>query len=256
MATGIVSRLVIDFGNTRLKWRLGDAETLVARGALRHRDDPRCWAHFELPANAAPEQVWVGSVASSAENDNLRRWCRDHGYPAPRFVQVAKTCLGLTVAYDETEKLGVDRWLALLGARASVDGAVCGADAGTAITLDAADASGRHLGGLIAPGPETMARSLLRGTARIGEAARDAVDSPFAADTGDAVRAGALYANAALIERFARETEARLNGAATLFLTGGARHDIAPLLRVAARDEPDLVLHGLLALADADGSEE
>lgn len=243
-------RLLIDAGNTRIKWSLERDGEVAAQGSLAHRDDPHWARHWTL--RRQPARVLVGSVAGEGVDAALSAWCAAQGAPAPSFVAVRRECLGLRVGYERVERLGVDRFLALLGARGLIETAVCVADVGTAVTLDAVGEDGVHLGGLIAPGPDTMAASLAAGTARIDAQGAGVPPSPFARDTGAAVRAGSGYAVAALIDRFADEAAARIGARATLLLTGGARFDVLPLLRNPGQDVPDLVLRGLRAWDDHD----
>jgi type III pantothenate kinase len=161
-------------------------------------------------------------------------------------------------AYREPWRLGVDRWVALLGAHAAYPGrALCIASVGTAITIDLLDARGRHRGGLIAPGPALMIDTLLDRTAGIrrraggGAVAAELQAAPgvfWARDTRGALLAGARQAAAALISQAPRAARERLGSAPRLLVTGGGTAAIRSLLRPAARYEPDLVLHGLAVL--------
>ena len=124
------------------------------------------------------------------------------------------------------------------------------AGVGTALTLDALASDGRHLGGLIAPGPQLMRQSLLDATAKVR------LDRPgeileLADNTADAVVSGCFQAAAALIERFATRMAARLDGAPTLILGGGDAATLMPLLSLPARLSQDSVLRGLAVWANA-----
>lgn len=240
-------RLLIDAGNTRVKWRTLDGATEVSRGAVRYDDDMDDW-RSALP-NFQADAVWVGSVAGERIDTLIAQWASKINAPAPEFVVVEREVLGLRVAYRTLSRLGVDRYLAMLGARADHDGALCIVDIGTAMTLDAVDARGMHKGGLIAPGPRTMMRSLLSGTANIGDVSDSPPTQPFARDTADAVTGGACYAAAALVDRFARAASSLLDAPVTLLLTGGGCGVVRPLLETTCEESPDLVFDGLLALA-------
>src|SRR5699024_1677202 len=93
---------------------------------------------------------------------------------------------GVKTKYRYPERLGADRWAAAVGAYAASKKAVCVVDCGSAITFDAVDSAGRHLGGLIVPGWNLMRSALHLGTADLPFAEADSVEL-FAMDTTDAI---------------------------------------------------------------------
>jgi type III pantothenate kinase len=156
---------------------------------------------------------------------------------------------GVRSAYTEPHRLGVDRFLAMVAAYAAGHAPCVLAGVGTALTLDALAADGRHLGGLIAPGPQLMQQSLVGATARVRpERAGEVLD--VADNTADAVASGCWQAAAALIERFARRMAPALGGAPSLRLGGGDALALLPLLDLPAQLAEDGVLHGLAVWAD------
>jgi type III pantothenate kinase len=147
--------------------------------------------------------------------------------------------------------LGVDRFLAMVAAYAAGQAPCVLAGIGTALTLDALTADGRHLGGLIAPGPLLMQQSLLGATARVRPerpgSIRDVADN-----TADAVASGCWQAVAALVERFANNIASQYpNDTQRLLLDGGDADALLPLLHVPADVAADSVLRGLLVWADS-----
>ena len=164
---------------------------------------------------------------------------------------VEREAHGIRVGYRHIERLGVDRWLAMVGARAGCAGAFCIADIGTALTVDGVLDNGTHLGGAISPGVDMMEHALLQRTADI---ATHAVEDPagvalFADDTAAAVHSGALYSLAGLIERAAGELDVLAGERVSLFMTGGGAGMIAPLIRRDAHVLRELVLRGLAIVA-------
>ena len=251
-AFGVGSVLLIDAGNTRLKWQLrqrwqtaGDSD-VIAQGIRRYDRD--AWdSDWQLPDG--PSSVWVGSVAGEAVDARIRKWCESQRFGKPLFVKTSREALGLRVAYRDVSRLGVDRFLAMIGARQRARRPLCVIDVGTAMTLDAIDARGMHVGGLIAPGPGTMVQSLLRGTSGIDDASSDMPDDMFARDTAKAVTGGACFAAAALIDRFADAATRRFGEEPRLFLAGGGRGVIQALTTSQLTEAPDLVFDGLMALS-------
>jgi type III pantothenate kinase len=123
------------------------------------------------------------------------------------------------------------------------------ASAGTALTLDALAADGRHLGGLIAPGIALMQHSLLTGTVRV-RPQRPGEVMELADNTADAVVSGCWHAAAALVERFATRMMPRLGANASLIIGGGDAAALLPLLSLPGRLSRDGVLRGLAVWAN------
>jgi type III pantothenate kinase len=247
-------RLLVDIGNSRLKWCL-------LRGAALGRQHVASLEGTGTPAFAqlaraarGVDAILAVSVAGSARERLLRGALRAAGLPAPRFVRSTAGAAGVRNGYREPWRLGVDRWVAAIGAwhAAGARRPVCVVDIGTATTVDVVDARGRHHGGLIAPGPALMQRALLWGTRGIAVRARGSsarAASSLGRDTGAALRAGALQATAALIERAAADARRRHGPATRLYLTGGGAAEVRALLRTTCLLRPNLVLRGLAVLA-------
>jgi len=249
---------MFDLGNTSLKGRWSRAGRMGQPLGLD-------WATSGLSRQLQgilsgwpePERVLVASVASAQRVSHLRaallRW---PAAPVDWLSTPARGC-GITCSYRVPSRLGIDRFLAMAGARVvSGNAAFVIVGCGTALTLDAVDAEGNQQQGLIAPSPDLMMRSLRAGTA-IGDTNPDAFTGAAGEDSDDtarAIRAGCRDAAVALVELFhARHREAL--GAQRLWLHGGG----APVLKVAleahgavsARMLDDAVFRGMGAWASA-----
>ncbi len=256
-----MTQLLIDAGNTRLKYarltgrRLGRVHSVdwnprtlerVSRRVLRGRF----------------ERVLACSVAGAELERALRGASRRSGNPRPQYIRSTRRSAGVRNGYVQTWRLGADRWVAMLGARALYPGrALCVVDVGTALTLDLLDAEGQHRGGLLVPGPTLMVESLLHNTAGVRRRAgprgvpRDARRKGvalFGRSTRAGLLAGSTVACAALIERALGEARSTLRVRPKLLLAGGAAAQVAPLLRVAYARADHLVLQGLALLASFD----
>ena len=153
--------LLVDVGNTALKWALLEDEALVLRGRLNVT---------ELSSDAALEQQWavlapprrvlIASVAATPVTVQISTWCRERWQSEILTVQAQADSFGVRNAYRDPGRLGVDRWLAMVAARARGSEAACVVDCGSAVTVDVLDKEGAHLGGLIVPGLEMMKVSL------------------------------------------------------------------------------------------------
>jgi len=240
-------KLLVDIGNTRLKWALWDGKDLRFGAAEAHADfSAAAWQ--ESPA---VDSVWVASVASAALNERVDAAVRRRFGRAARFVQTRAHACGVHNAYPQPERLGVDRFLALVAAHAQAREPTIVVSCGTALTLDALAADGTHLGGLIAASPDLALAALRGGTANLGAAAAGRIVE-FADNTADAMESGTWLAAAALAERFVERTAKRLGSAAALVLTGGGAARLSDLLPTPHRIDAELVLRGLAALADDD----
>lgn len=231
---------LFDLGNTRLKLApLGDDARPGAMQAHAHDGSALAIASLALPegeactfASVAPEDVTTALVEALAQ----------------RFTRVSRVRTqpefgGLRIAYAAPERLGVDRFLAMLGARALGRCAVLVAGVGTALTLDLVDGSGVHRGGRIAPSPTLMREALHMSSARLpdtGGAYRE-----FSDDTADALASGCTGAALALIERSHAQGAALLDSPVRLLVHGGGADALAPLLAGAAEHVPQLVMEGL-----------
>lgn len=173
----------------------------------------------------------------------------------PVFAASTAALAGVRNAYSQPGLLGVDRWMALLGAWQLQLAPCCIVDVGTAATVDALDARGTHLGGFIVPGPQLMVRSLHSGTSDLAafSGASDAGPArPFADNTRDAIERGCCLALASLVDRSLDELGIRLGVRPRLVATGGALGLVEPYVVSEVRRVPDLVLHGLARYAVSD----
>ena len=242
-------KLLIDLGNTRLKWATWNQSRLQAGGVFAHAD-PSLVTELrrEWTGLVRVDAVLVASVLAPAREQELDDFVRERFSLPARFVRSPATALGVRNAYAEPARLGVDRFLALAALHAQQACAQMLVSVGTALTVDALDADGVHLGGLILPAPQLMRQAVLAGTARVGTAQGRYQELPD--NTADAVVSGSLYAALGAIERFRAIAAHRLRAEPLLHLTGGGADEIAPMLPAASRAH-DLVLRGLALWADS-----
>jgi len=247
-----VSILLVDVGNTRVKWALMRNGKLTQQRAASHQgwqaDD---FAKRILGRARGIERVIVASVGGRRLDRYLAAAVRRILGVAPEFVVSTRQLGGVVTAYTEPWRLGVDRLVAVIGARRMVPGcAVCVVDVGTAMTIDLVDVKGGHVGGAIIPGPRLMVATLLRSTSGIRKRARGGGSgrSLFARNTAAAMELGARYSAAAIIDRAVKEARTTLGAVPRLLVTGGAAGELQALIRTLHLNVPDLVLRGLAAL--------
>jgi type III pantothenate kinase len=239
--------LLVDIGNTSLKWSPCEWGGLGAMRAVRHHGAIPIDLHAAWDGLPRPARVLVASVAPRALTLALDAVCRSRWGLAAELVRVDPRLGGVRPAYAEPRKLGVDRWLALIAARRRSPGPALIVDAGTAVTYDLLLADGRHLGGLILPGIEMMRDSLLAGT-NVPRLEPAEAPLPWAADTASGIGIGSIEAPAALAERLLARLAATAGQTPTLLLTGGDAERLRPSIAAPLRVAPDLVLEGLSLL--------
>lgn len=250
--------LLLDIGNTNLRWIIQDGPKLDGFQSVRHGggaplDLLAAWETLETP-----DRVLIGNVGGAAVGDAVARVVRAMWGLKAQFASTRAEYLGVRVSYADPSRFGVDRWLALLAAHGRGTGSSLVIDAGTAVTYDLLLDGGQHLGGLILPGIEMMGSGLFAGTG-IPRAPLDASDpsgttedwNPWASDTGAAVTIGSVQALGALSDRlYDRLSEYAPGGLPTLLLTGGDSGRLAPAIHRPYELIPDLVLRGLARFAD------
>ncbi len=242
--------LLIDIGNSRIKWALNDpARGVVAQGSanndLSSNEFGQLWKDLEVPAH-----VVVSNVFDPAAESNLRRWCVIHWQREPWFLRSGDGTLGIINGYMEPETLGSDRIAALLGARSLCQGDVVVVDCGTAVTVDWLDREEHFRGGVIFPGLSLLNDVLTERTAKVsaGFMRLPVPESVLGTSTDSCIASGVHFGLAGAIDRFVAEIkQARSNkqGAFEVFLTGGDAERLHPFIQSQMTHEPNLVLFGL-----------
>jgi type III pantothenate kinase len=247
--------LVIDIGNSRLKWGLYDRAhpdaTLLHHGAVVLEEIDQLWAQVwsRLPR---PEGMLGCVVAGDAIKRRVEEQLQTWGLK-PRWLVSATRAGGVTNGYDHPHRLGADRWAALVGARHCTAHAVPPTPAlvimvGTAVTIDALDSSGHFLGGAIMPGFGLMLRALETGTAGLKVPMGEATDFPT--NTSDALTSGGTDAIAGAIDRAYRRLAKREGLEPWLIMSGGAAPKLVRLAdELPVRNVEHLIFEGLLTLA-------
>jgi type III pantothenate kinase len=251
-----MSVLLVDIGNTRVKWAVLRGTRVTRARALAHRGNIAALRTVVRNSARDVNRVVAVCVAGTRLERALSSAARARFGVRTEFIRSERQAAGVRNAYRDTWRLGADRWVAVIAAHELANGRpVLVANIGTALTLDAVAADGLHIGGAIAPGPTTMIASLLTGTQGIRRRAVGARPTArgsqrlFAGDTASALQAGAAHAAAALIERAVAEARAEFGARPLLLLTGGGAARLSTYISTPSRLVPDLVLQGLALLA-------
>ncbi len=250
-----MSALLLDVGNSRIKWGVLKDGAIRRTGHIsRDRIGDQGLGALTTRLPRRVETVLVSNVAGTSFGTRLSGVVGMHCGVDVHFARSRREACGVVNSYRQPRQLGVDRWVAMIGARAEFQTTCLIVDAGTAVTLDALDASGRHLGGEIIPGVGLMAASLADETSDIPAVRRKAAGdrgslAMFANTTAAAVGQGALNAVAGAIERAARILCSEVEEPVVV-LTGGDASRILTSLDDAAEHRPHLVLQGLARILE------
>lgn len=233
--------LCIDSGNSRIKFGFWAAGAWSREGSVNHADISvleRLRQDWPVP-----ERIMLANVAGAAAEAALRHALGDWGSRLT-VVSASAAAGGVRNGYRNPAQLGVDRWCALIGARALSRGALLVVMAGTATTIDSLDDSGRFLGGLILPGQQLMLSALAQKTADLPLARGCHADWPQSTD--DAIVTGVIEAQAGAIER----AWARLPGTdRRCLISGGNAALLVKHLVIPVQQADNLPMRGLALLA-------
>ncbi len=248
--------LAIDVGNTRLKWAQYTSPhpgaELLAHGAV-FLETIDSLADGEWKGIRSPGSMLGCIVAGEGVKRRVEEQLElvDHWDMEPRWVSASAAACGVRNGYEHPNRLGADRWVALIGARHHVLALGPARPAlvvmvGTAVTVDSLDADGCFLGGLILPGFGVMQRALEMSTAGLKVPTGDIVDFPK--NTSDALMSGGSNAMAGAVERMYRKLREHTGAEPALLMSGGAAPNLSAITDLRFETVDSLIFDGLLVL--------
>jgi type III pantothenate kinase len=249
--------LALDVGNTRLKWGLYDTPApgakLLGHGAVFLENIDRLadedWRELPEPTHMLGCIV-AGEAIRRRVEEQMELWDI-----TPHWAVSSAAEAGMTNGYDHPTRLGADRWVAMIGAHARMLRHANGGApkpmvvvmVGTAVTVEAIDASGKFLGGFILPGHGIMLRALESGTAGLRVPTGEVCEFPT--NTSDALTSGGTYAIAGAVERMVQHVRQHCGIDPACYMTGGAGWKMAPSMSVQFELIDSLIFDGLLEIA-------
>lgn len=265
------NRLLIDAGNTRVKWAWLQADgtlfpgqpiTHAELGDAAHAAILRATWQSTCP-HPGPVTIWLCNVAGTGIDAALQAHIAlafPDGASVHRVVSTATAGGmhhggGMRNGYRDPTQLGVDRWVSAIGAHTLwPDTSLLVVTAGTATTLDVITADGLFRGGMILPGLSLMAQSLARSTAQLPEIPLIAPPLPAWADnTPDAIALGCLSAQCGAVQqawdRLCQDAPSSASPSPRCIVSGGAGTVLAAALAIPYTLHDNLVLSGLAHLA-------
>ena len=238
--------LLVDHGNSRIKWALSGVGTWTPGDPIGVRGEETDFS--PLRGIEAPRRIFASNSAGPQALACLEGFCKSQWDLKPKLLCAKDVQCDVINSYVDPERLGPDRWLAMIAARQLCEGPLAVIDCGTAITCDALSAEGVFLGGVISAGPETAAQALLSKAAHL-DLAEMRYTGVFNTDTSSAVGSGSLVFVVGGIERVLTEFQAKLGEGFQVLTTGGWAETLTPLMTVNAAVCPDLVLKGIQVIA-------
>lgn len=251
-------KLVIDAGNSRIKWATSDKEIFEFGGAHTYKNREfvelanEVWGNLEKPSG-----VYIANVAGLGLAQQLTLWVEKHWQCPIVFIKPLLSGYGINNQYATPFELGADRWADAIAAWKKCQHAVAIFDAGTSITLDIIDAQGNLLGGTISPGINMMIDSLLKGAVGL----RETLDLNYntmrgadlvlsGRDTKENILSGCLLPAIAFMEMSAIKLQEKFNEPFKCFVTGGDSEILMPHLSDLFEHHPFLVLEGVSKIAE------
>lgn len=249
MSNGI--NLYCDIGNTRLKWRLRQGQTIVDQGIIPHNKNPTiaCASLLTVIKQLKVSHLVNFSVSLVAGD----QWHAELDLLAKAFsteVYYAKSTTefyGIQNGYEQPLRLGVDRWLAIIAAYRFAKTDCCIIDAGSALTIDRVDATGKHQGGFILPGLMLSQQTLLANTGQLGlKASRQSYAFwQWGQSTETAVGNGCFSAILCLLNELVQRFQEEAQYQGHVYLTGGDAMALQNNIEYPVEYNADLVLDGL-----------
>ncbi len=239
-------KLLIDTGNSRIKWATLSNGEIQPAGQANTREATQTlgslWNELQTP-----DEIWASNVAGEAVAAAIITHAQSNWAITPHFVAVEAHSYGISNGYPLPSQLGVDRWVAMIGAWSLTKAACCVVDCGTAVTLDVLDDSGQHQGGIIYPGLQTMLRSLSSNTHALPEVT-ETPEALLANNTRAGIATGCHRAVEACINQTVASAIQRY-GRMQCLITGGDAGVIRAGLHADFIHKPELVLQGLAVYA-------
>lgn len=244
--------LLLDIGNSSVKWALQQDDVLTSRGAFSYTKnsfEQDLWENLSF--SKKPSNVLVSNVAGDDIFSSLDDWVKLQWQQECWQPKVSAKFKELKNSYTNIQQMGLDRWLAMIASWEKYQSALCLVSCGTALTIDLINADGQHLGGYIVPGIELMQKALIDNTKQIDVSVKHQASLVYAKDTQTAVSNGAFLATVSTVDHVVENFSNETNDEVKCIITGGMAEIIKPLLAASFKHEANLVLDGLSTLYKA-----
>lgn len=252
--------LLVDAGNTCIKWCYLE-KNIPSKQQCYFYNDQSPISLFSKILSEKKEQctkVLMVSVLGTMFNDKAAHMTKAFSL-AFKNIKSKSRLANVRNSYIEPEKLGADRFVAMIAAYHLVnndkqDKKPCIIiDSGTATTIDAVDASGYHLGGVILPGLSLCQSSLLDNTQQLSDWNNQGLDitpTIFAKETKEAIISASIFGLSGAIDSICNKMEAEISNlnhknAIDRVICGGGAKSILPYMDLDYSHQENLIMVGL-----------
>lgn len=243
--------LLIDAGNSRIKWAKCVEKQLIEQGAIPHQND--ALSHLlTFLSQYTPQRLVIVHVLGKTFEAAVKHYTKVHSIPL-LMVHSHSYAYGIYTHYLQSRRLGADRFVAMAAAyHLNQQSACIVIDCGTAVTVDAINNRGEHIGGMIYPGLHLCGESLTQKAHNLKsvQSSDKSLMTPCAKETLQAIQSGCYYGLAAAIDGMCQRMEKQLSDNVQKILCGGDSTLIYDLLpQYDYQLNPDLVIQGLRLIA-------
>ena len=234
--------LLVDIGNSAIKYCL-ESDLHEEKVSVLHHGEGDFLKVIELLLDSSSlSAVSLASVYRREFTEQIKCCC-DERQVEFHEAKTQSQSAGLKNGYTVAQQLGVDRWLGMIAASEESQGAFFVVSCGTAVTFDAVDNTGQHLGGAIMPGLALMQHSLSEKTIAL-EVESDLIASGLVMgrNTDMAIATGTMAAITGFITTMTKMTDMEMKQG---ILTGGYASLVSQTMGGDIRVSPSLVLKGL-----------
>ena len=259
-----MTTLLLDIGNTRIKWAIWEGKIDSDRRVLLdhhdylfHKDIGKLlqiWQNIPVPSHVFGACVTQEGIRQRVETAVKMRW---GNAVYSEWLTPLNECSSLKCGYENPQQLGIDRWLSAIAAWKQAQSACLVVNSGTALTVDAISDQGKFLGGIVVPGIEAMREGLFKRAPTLRRHSSAITDDyiatayadmiiDFPTNTDSAIETGLWRALSGAVH----EQHDRLlaycgrQTPISIWLAGGNAERLASLLAVPYKIVHDLVLQG------------
>lgn len=237
--------LAIDIGNTNIVFALFESKAIVKswRTVTGSGD-------YKISQDDAAKvtDIIISSVVP-AEDDRLRRYCREKLSCDPLFVEAKHT--GLTIDLEKPEEVGADRLVNAVAVLQEYSAPAIVIDFGTATTFDVITAKGHYAGGAIAPGVNLSLEALEHAAAKLPDIEIKKPKNVIGKNTVEAMQSGIYWGYVGLIEGLIEKIAAEMAAKPFVIATGGLAPLFAPAIPAIKKIDGELTLKGLRRIHEA-----
>lgn len=237
--------LGIDIGNSNIDIALMDKHGVIKKECYEMGKEMQ---YEEYLRKIIGDNNITGIIISSVVpeiNETIKQAVINICEKIPIFVN-SELKLGITIKYDNPQKLGADLISVAVGAVTKYKNPVIVIDIGTATTFSVINRNKEYIGGMIAPGPHTSMKALATMTAQLPEIELVTSNKVIGTNTIECMKIGIITAHAAMIDGMIERVLNELNESnVKIIATGGGAKDIIDMCTHKIIWDKDIIFNGL-----------